>query len=52
MAQEKMITRRNALKLGVGTAVLGSSGVTHAQDKAAKTPFNVDQIYIPIAGSN
>jgi 2-keto-4-pentenoate hydratase/2-oxohepta-3-ene-1,7-dioic acid hydratase in catechol pathway len=52
MAQEKMITRRNALKLGVGTAVLGTSGVTQAQDKAAKTPFNVDQIYIPIAGSN
>jgi 2-keto-4-pentenoate hydratase/2-oxohepta-3-ene-1,7-dioic acid hydratase in catechol pathway len=52
MAQEKNITRRNVLKLSVGTAILGSAGVSQAHDKGVQTPFNVGQVYIPIAGSS
>jgi len=52
MTQEKNITRRNVLKMSVGTAILSSTGVSQAHDKGVKTPFNVEQVYIPIAGSN
>jgi 2-keto-4-pentenoate hydratase/2-oxohepta-3-ene-1,7-dioic acid hydratase in catechol pathway len=52
MTQEKNITRRNVLKLSVGTAILGGAGISQAHDKGIKTPFNVEQVYIPIAGSS
>jgi len=52
MTQEKNITRRNVLKMSVGTAILSSAGVSQAHDKGVKTPFNVEQVYIPIAGSS
>ena len=52
MTQENNMTRRNVLKMSVGAAVLGSAGLSEAHDKGVKTPFNVDQVYIPIAGSN
>ncbi len=52
MTQEKNITRRNVLKMSVGTAILSGAGVSQAHDKDVKTPFNVEQVYIPIAGSS
>ena len=52
MTQEKNITRRNVLKMSVGTAILSSAGVSQAHEKGIKTPFNVEQVYIPIAGSS
>jgi 2-keto-4-pentenoate hydratase/2-oxohepta-3-ene-1,7-dioic acid hydratase in catechol pathway len=52
MTQEKNITRRNVLKMSVGTAILSSAGVSQAHEKGVKTPFNVEQVYIPIAGSS
>ena len=52
MAQEKNITRRNVLKLSVGTAILSGAGVSQAHDKGVQTPFNVGQVYIPIAGAS
>ena len=52
MTQENNMTRRTVLKMSVGAAVLGSAGLSEAHDKGVKTPFNVDQVYIPIAGSN
>jgi 2-keto-4-pentenoate hydratase/2-oxohepta-3-ene-1,7-dioic acid hydratase in catechol pathway len=52
MTQEKNMTRRNVLKLSVGTAILGNAGVSQAHDKGVQTPFNVGQVYIPIAGSS
>jgi 2-keto-4-pentenoate hydratase/2-oxohepta-3-ene-1,7-dioic acid hydratase in catechol pathway len=52
MTQEKNITRRNVLKMSVGTAILSSAGVSQAHDKGVQTPFNVGQVYIPIAGSS
>ena len=52
MTQEKNITRRNVLKMSVGTAILTSAGVSQAHEKGIKTPFNVEQVYIPIAGSS
>ena len=52
MTQEKNITRRNVLKMSVGTAILSGAGVSQAHDKGVKTPFNVEQVYIPIAGSS
>ena len=52
MTQEKNITRRNVLKLSVGTAILSGAGVSQAHDKGVQTPFNVGQVYIPIAGSS
>ena len=52
MTQEKNITRRNVLKMSVGTAILSTAGVSQAHQKGAQTPFNVEQVYIPIAGSS
>jgi 2-keto-4-pentenoate hydratase/2-oxohepta-3-ene-1,7-dioic acid hydratase in catechol pathway len=52
MTQEKNMTRRNVLKLSVGTAILSGAGVSQAHDKGVQTPFNVGQVYIPIAGSS
>jgi 2-keto-4-pentenoate hydratase/2-oxohepta-3-ene-1,7-dioic acid hydratase in catechol pathway len=52
MTQEKNMTRRNVLKLSIGTAILGNAGVSQAHDKGVQTPFNVGQVYIPIAGSS
>jgi 2-keto-4-pentenoate hydratase/2-oxohepta-3-ene-1,7-dioic acid hydratase in catechol pathway len=52
MTQEKNITRRKVLKLSVGTAILSGAGISQAHDKGVKTPFNVEQVYIPIAGSS
>jgi 2-keto-4-pentenoate hydratase/2-oxohepta-3-ene-1,7-dioic acid hydratase in catechol pathway len=52
MTQEKNITRRNVLKMSVGTAILSGAGLSQAHDKGVQTPFNVEQVYIPIAGSN
>ena len=52
MTQEKNIARRNVLKMSVGAAVLGGAGVSQAHDKGVQTPFNIEQVYIPIAGSS
>ena len=52
MTQEKNITRRNVLKMSVGTAILSSTGLSQAHEKGIKTTFNVEQVYIPIAGSS
>ena len=52
MSNNQNVTRRNAIKLGLGATVLGASGVGHAQDKGVKTPFSVGQVLIPIAGSD
>jgi len=50
MSTNKNISRRSALKISLGAATLGAvSGKTQAA--TIKTPFNVRQIYIPIAGS-
>ena len=52
MSNKQNVTRRNAIKLGLGATVLGASGVGHAQEKGVKTPFPVGQVLIPIAGSD
>ena len=52
MSSNQKVTRRNAIKLGLGATVLGASAVGHAQDKSVKTPFAVGQVFIPIAGSD
>ena len=52
MSDNQNVSRRNAIKLGLGATVLGASGVTSAHDKGVKTPFPVEQIFVPIAGSD
>jgi 2-keto-4-pentenoate hydratase/2-oxohepta-3-ene-1,7-dioic acid hydratase in catechol pathway len=45
-------SRRNAMKMGVGLASLATAGVSgQAQAAGKKTPFTVNNVYIPIAGS-
>jgi fumarylpyruvate hydrolase len=51
--QEKQVSRRSAMKLGVGVASLvAAGGASQASAAEVKTPFAVDQVYIPIAGSS
>jgi fumarylpyruvate hydrolase len=51
--QEKQVSRRSAMKLGVGVASLvAAGGATQASAAEVKTPFAVDQVYVPIAGSS
>ncbi len=51
--QNNQASRRNAIKMGVGLATLATAGVAgQAQAAEVKTPFAVNQIYIPIAGSS
>ena len=52
MSDNQNVSRRNAIKLGLGATVLGASGVASAHDKGVKTPFPVEQIFVPIAGSD
>jgi 2-keto-4-pentenoate hydratase/2-oxohepta-3-ene-1,7-dioic acid hydratase in catechol pathway len=52
MKHNQNINRRDAIKLGFGATVLGASGMSQAHDKGVKTPFPVDQVFIPIAGSD
>jgi 2-keto-4-pentenoate hydratase/2-oxohepta-3-ene-1,7-dioic acid hydratase in catechol pathway len=52
MKDNQNINRRDAIKLGFGATVLGASGMSQAHDKGVKTPFPVDQVFIPIAGSD
>lgn len=50
--QNSQSSRRNAMKMGVGLATLATAGVSgQAQAAEIKTPFAVNQVYIPIAGS-
>ena len=50
--KENNHSRRSAMKLGVGVASLVAAGVgTQANAAEIKTPFAVEQVYIPIAGS-
>ncbi len=51
--QEKKVSRRSAMKLGVGVASLvAAGGVSQANAAEVKTPFTVEQVYVPIAGSS
>lgn len=51
--QEKQNSRRNVMKLGVGAASLVAAGVSSQASAAEiKTPFAVEQTYIPISGSD
>lgn len=51
--QNSQSSRRNAMKMGVGLATLATAGVSgQTQAAEVKTPFAVNQVYIPIAGSS
>lgn len=52
MKDNQNVNRRDAIKLGLGATVLGASGISQAHEPGVKTPFPVEQVYIPIAGSD
>ena len=52
MSDNQKLTRRNVIKLGISATALGASGLTSAHEKGVKTPFDVGQVLIPIAGSD